>query len=117
MLFGNLNLYIKNKGLDCHKKIDQKQIFTFSYTPIKAVAQLILLHRKTLGLAQVKSNLLVFHSKQDHVADYKKSFRFLKDHDNCNFVTLQNSYHYLLQDQEQEEIFTKVFDCIKSKQA
>ncbi|PCJ18058.1 MAG: hypothetical protein COB02_06015 [Candidatus Cloacimonadota bacterium] len=112
-LFKKRNLYIKNKSLDCSKVIKQEEIFTYGYTPLKAVVELFLLKEKVVSLPKSFASILIMHSRLDHVADYQESYDYFKEVEEFEFVSLEKSYHYILNDIEQEEVYLKVIDFIR----
>ncbi|MCO4781345.1 MAG: alpha/beta fold hydrolase [Candidatus Cloacimonetes bacterium] len=114
-LFENINLYIKNKSLDCSKSLKKGEVFTYGFTPTKAVSQLIKLSYLVKSLPQSKSSILVIHSQSDHVADFTKSKAFLNKSEHVKFVSFEKSYHYILHDVDKVNVYNEITTYLKER--
>lgn len=112
-LFRERNLYIKNKKLDCSLALNEAEIFTFGFTPARAVAQLIQLAQTVKKSPDSKSSILVIHSKSDHVADFYKAKRFLEKSKKVIFKDLDRSFHYILNDVDKEQVYQEITNFLK----
>ncbi len=97
----------KKDGPDIKNDISRAKAVSFDKTPIKGIIELKhLFFHVEKDLPEVYAPVLLFHSQEDHVIDYRSSEHIYKNISSKNkrILTLNNSYHVLTLDNEKNII-------------
>ena len=106
----------KADGPDIKNKISQKKAISYLQIPVHAVQETaeLFIHVRQ-DLAEVTCPVLIFHSVNDHVIDYKSSeyiYKHISSRDK-QLVTLSDSYHVLSLDNEKNIILNEIIQFLK----
>ena len=107
----------KPDGPDIKNDVSRKKAKSYSQTPLKSVEETAkLFEHVKQDLPEVHVPIIIFHSVDDHVIDYKSSeYIYNKiSSKNKRLFTLHNSYHVLSLDNEKNIIFKEISRFIKS---
>ncbi len=97
----------KKKGPDIKNEISKAKAISYDKSPVKGIIELKrLFSHVEKDLPEVYAPTLLFHSRDDHVIDYRSSeyiYKHISSKDK-RILTLNNSYHVLSLDNEKNII-------------
>jgi carboxylesterase len=108
----------KKNGPDLRDEAERIRLIPFSYnkTPLKAILQLKKLFEHVyLDLPEIYTPVLLIHSINDHVTDYRGSEDVYKEisSENKKILKLTDSYHVLTLDIEKQIVYREIKNFVK----
>jgi len=106
----------KDGGPDISDKEERNKAVTYHKTPIKAAQQVLELYKHvTMDLPDVYVPVLIAHSIQDHVVDFRSSEYIYEKVSSTekHFLKLEKSYHVMTLDVEREVLFREINAFLK----
>lgn len=100
-----------NSGPDISDSEMKKKIPVYTKTPLKAALEIVRLYEHLrMDLPEIYSPLMLAHSRNDHVVDFKSSELIYENVSSKNkrFLKLEKSYHIITLDIEQKILFREI---------